>query len=39
LSSGRNGVEQARHAVVGLTAELNTARAVRRIQFGGAIIG
>jgi hypothetical protein len=32
FSSGRSEFEQARHAVFGLTAELNTARAVRRIR-------
>jgi hypothetical protein len=35
LSSGWSKFEQARHAVLGLTAELNTARTTRRIQFSG----
>jgi hypothetical protein len=38
LSSDWNEFEQARHAVLGLTAELNTARTIRRIQFLGLII-
>jgi hypothetical protein len=37
LSSGWSTFEQAGHAIVGLIAELNTARITRRIQFGQAI--